>query len=133
MVLTISSEAEFEKILKESAKNWKLLIVDFFTTWCAPCVQFSPEFDRIANEFQNDAIFVKVDCEKLQNLAVSNKIKIIPTIKGYFNMQEAFSLSGSVGFINLIISYLLILSISAYFDLFKIINVRNFNILIDDF
>ncbi|CDT06930.1 putative Redoxin domain protein [Sphingobacterium sp. PM2-P1-29] len=38
----------------------KLLIIDFWATWCAPCVAMLPRMDSLRREFKDDLIFISI-------------------------------------------------------------------------
>lgn len=46
--------ADLEKIL--SSKEDKLLVINFWATWCPPCVKELPHFQKVAKEFNNDKV-----------------------------------------------------------------------------
>ncbi|XP_062195498.1 thioredoxin-like protein CITRX, chloroplastic isoform X2 [Phragmites australis] len=39
------------------------LIVDFYATWCGPCVQMAQDIEMLAVEYEDNALFVKVDTD----------------------------------------------------------------------
>lgn len=45
---------DLEKIL--SSKEDKLLVINFWATWCPPCVKELPHFQKVAKEFNNDKV-----------------------------------------------------------------------------
>jgi thiol-disulfide isomerase/thioredoxin len=45
---------ELEKIL--SAKEDKLFVINFWATWCPPCVRELPHFQKVAKEFHKDEV-----------------------------------------------------------------------------
>lgn len=45
---------DLEKIL--SAKEDKLLVVNFWATWCPPCVKELPYFQKVAKEYNKDIV-----------------------------------------------------------------------------
>ena len=58
----------------------KLVIVDFFATWCSPCKALAPIFHMLAMKTpSNLAYFLKVDVEECEELAQRFQIQSMPT------------------------------------------------------
>lgn len=55
------SQADFNAQL-ESAGS-KLVMVDFYATWCGPCKVIAPKIEKMSQEFK-DVVFMKVDVDK---------------------------------------------------------------------
>lgn len=55
-----------------------LVVVDFFATWCGPCIAFKPKYMEIANE-NPDVKFLKVDVDKHEDLVHKYRIQSMPT------------------------------------------------------
>ena len=45
---------DLEKIL--SSKEDKLLVINFWATWCPPCVKELPHFQKVAKEYNKDKV-----------------------------------------------------------------------------
>ncbi|VDN98535.1 unnamed protein product [Rodentolepis nana] len=71
----IRREDEFENLIKED----KLVVCDFFATWCGPCKMLAPKLEGLAKEHKNVA-FVKIDVDELEELAMKYEIEAMPTI-----------------------------------------------------
>ena len=48
----------------------KLVLIDFYATWCGPCKMVSPIISEIANEYLNSVKVCKVNVDENQDLAV---------------------------------------------------------------
>lgn len=80
--MRIINENEFEN---EVIKKEGLVVVDFFATWCGPCVMLAPILEEISKETDVSIIKINVD----ENNSLSNKYQIssIPTIIYFKNGQ----------------------------------------------
>jgi thiol-disulfide isomerase/thioredoxin len=48
----------------------KIVVVNFWATWCGPCREMEPHFERVAAQFQGvaDIIFLSADCDEDETL-----------------------------------------------------------------
>ena len=69
---------DFEKTVSKPG----ITIVDFWASWCGPCMSFAPVFEE-ASEHHPEVTFAKVDTEEEQLLSSSLNISSIPTITIY--------------------------------------------------
>ena len=78
--------ADHEKILTLTDKNFqqqtknRLVLVDFWAEWCAPCRMMAPILNEVAAELDGKAFVGKVDVQKYQDLATKFKVRGIPTL-----------------------------------------------------
>lgn len=80
----------------EVIKNTGIVVVDFYATWCGPCKILSPIIDKLSEDKNLSAKFVKVDVDQNQDLAGSYNIFSIPTIIFFKNGQVINQLTGVV-------------------------------------
>ena len=73
-VLTLT-DANFQ----QQTKN-KVVLVDFWATWCAPCRMMAPVLNDVATELKGNSHVGKVDIQQYQSLANQFKVRNIPTI-----------------------------------------------------
>ena len=78
-VTAIKSKKEFDALLAATPSK-RLVVVDFFATWCGPCQQIAPKYEAMAAQFQQ-AKFVKVDVDICKELSQSYGVSSMPTFK----------------------------------------------------
>jgi thioredoxin 1 len=86
--------ADHEKILTLTDKNFnnqtknKLVLVDFWAAWCAPCRMMAPVLNEVAGELAGKSHVGKVNIEQYQVLAQQYKVRSIPTLILFKNGKE---------------------------------------------
>lgn len=70
------TEANFEELLSSN----KVVVADFWATWCGPCKAMGPSIDELATEYEGKALIGKVDVEENNDLAEKYAIRSVPTI-----------------------------------------------------
>lgn len=76
-IITIYNINEFNNILEEYSNQ--IVIVDFWATWCGPCMTFAPVFEKIFQEHSHEIIFLKVNVDLNEAIAKQYGISGIPT------------------------------------------------------
>lgn len=73
----------------------KLVLVDFWATWCGPCRQIAPVIDELAMENGDKVKVGKLDVDSNQNAAMKYQVTNIPTILFFKNGEVVDKVLGA--------------------------------------
>ena len=85
MKLRTMTEAEFEKEVLAASQP---VLVDFATTWCAPCRALAPVLSAVANERAGRLRVESVDAEASQALSQRCDVRSFPTVIAFSGGRE---------------------------------------------
>jgi thioredoxin 1 len=78
--------ADSDKILTLTDKDFdqqtkdRLVLVDFWAEWCAPCRMMAPILNEVASELPDGSFVGKVNIETYQSMAQQFNVRNIPTL-----------------------------------------------------
>ncbi|MFE5187972.1 thioredoxin [Streptomyces sp. NPDC056628] len=73
----------------------EFVLIDFWASWCGPCRQFAPVYEKAAEE-NPDLVFAKVDTEAQPELAQAFGIQSIPTLMIVRDQVAVFAQPGAL-------------------------------------
>lgn len=76
--VTKLNDTQFESFIQTAEKP---VIIDFWATWCGPCMKMKPVFEQLAHELKEQYLFVSVNMDEGQQIAKKYGVTSIPTFK----------------------------------------------------
>ena len=89
------SDANFQNDVIEASKT-QPVIVDFWASWCRPCLMLSPTDEELANEHAGKVKVVKLNVDENINTPGKYNIRGIPTLLVFKGGQVADQVVGAV-------------------------------------
>jgi thioredoxin 2 len=72
------------------------ILVDIWAAWCGPCRMVAPEVARVAHQTAGSALVLKVDTEKLSQLAQRYRVSGIPNFAVFENGELVRQQAGAM-------------------------------------
>jgi thioredoxin 1 len=80
----------------EVLESGQPVLVDFWASWCGPCIAVAPSIEELAEEFDGVARVGKVNVDEQPGLAASYGIRSIPTLVLFSNGRPVEQIVGAV-------------------------------------
>ncbi len=88
------TDVEFEsQVLKAD----KPVLVDFWASWCGPCLAIAPVVEELAGEYDGKVVVAKMDVDKSPSTPGKYGIRAIPTLIVFKDGQVVEQITGAVG------------------------------------
>ncbi|ACO63128.1 predicted protein [Micromonas commoda] len=71
------TKSELEEVMKDRSTP---LVIDFYATWCGPCVLIASELEKVKAELGDGVRIVKVDTDEEDELSTQLSIQGLPTL-----------------------------------------------------
>ena len=79
----------------------KLVLVDFFATWCQPCKMMHPILEQLKEALGDSIRIIKIDVDKQSVPAGQYKIQSVPTLMLFRYGQSLWRQSGALSLVEL--------------------------------
>jgi thioredoxin 1 len=76
MARQLERQEDYEKIVG----GGKVVLADFFATWCGPCKLLSPVLDELSGELGSSVEIVKIDVDKFPEVAERANVHGYPSL-----------------------------------------------------
>ncbi len=87
-----------DKTAKEAIESGKTVVIDFWATWCGPCMKLGPVVEELADKYGDRAVIGKLNIDEETEIVAENRIRSIPTVLFFKNGEVQ---ARSVGLVKL--------------------------------
>lgn len=83
---------------KEAIESKKVVVIDFWATWCGPCMKLGPIVEELAEKYEDKAIIGKLNIDEETEVVAENSIRSIPSVLFF---KDGKVVDRSVGLVSL--------------------------------
>jgi len=86
------SGKQFDELLNSD----KLVLIDFYADWCAPCKKMKPYLEEIAKDMTDKVVLVRINADDNQAICKELKIDALPVLQLYRNHKLVWNNMGLI-------------------------------------
>ena len=90
-----------DQTAKEAIESGKVVVIDFWATWCGPCIKLGPVVEELAEKYGDKAVIGKLNIDEESEIVMENRVRNIPTVLFFKNGEVAARSVGLVSFSDL--------------------------------
>lgn len=83
---------------KEAIESGKVVVIDFWATWCGPCLKLGPVVEELAEKYGDKATIGKLNIDEESDIVAEYQVRSIPTVLFFKDGKVA---GKTVGFVKL--------------------------------
>ena len=70
-----------DQTAKEAIASGKVVVIDFWATWCGPCIKLGPVVEELAEKYADRGVVVgKLNIDEDSEIVAENRVSNIPTV-----------------------------------------------------
>lgn len=86
------TKQQFDALLNSD----KLVLIDFYAEWCAPCKKMKPYLDEITKDMADKVVVIRINADDNQSLCKELKIDALPVLQLYKNKTLTWTNTGFI-------------------------------------
>jgi thioredoxin len=86
------SKQQFDNLLVTD----KLVLIDYYADWCAPCKKMKPYLDEISRDMADKVVVIRINADENQALCKELKIDALPVLHIYKNKALIWNNTGFI-------------------------------------
>ncbi|MBD1932317.1 MULTISPECIES: thioredoxin [Cyanophyceae] len=90
----MATKKQFSSFQELLSSSQKLILVDFYATWCGPCQMMASILDQVNARMSDRVQVVKVDTDNYPDLATNYQVHALPTLVLFKNGQQVDRIEG---------------------------------------
>lgn len=87
-----------DQTAQEAIKSGQAVVIDFWATWCGPCIKLGPVVEELAEKYGDKALIGKLNIDENDEVASNFSVRNIPTVLFF---KDGELKERSVGLVNL--------------------------------
>lgn len=69
-----------DQTAREAIESGKPVVIDFWATWCGPCIKLGPVVEELAEKYDGQVSVGKLNIDDNDEIASENRVRNIPTV-----------------------------------------------------
>ncbi len=69
-----------DQTAREAIESGKPVVIDFWATWCGPCIKLGPIVEELAEKYQGQVIVGKLNLDDNDEIASEQRVRNIGTV-----------------------------------------------------
>ncbi|MBD5306970.1 MAG: thioredoxin [Bacteroides sp.] len=65
---------------REAIESGKPVVIDFWATWCGPCIKLGSVVEELAEKYGEQAVIGKLNIDENDEIAAAHRVRNIPTV-----------------------------------------------------
>ena len=69
-----------DETAREAINSGKVVVIDFWATWCGPCIKLGPIVEELAEKYADKAEIGKLNIDEESDITMEYRVRNIPTV-----------------------------------------------------